>query len=75
VRAVGGSSIRSGRLEMTRAIRRVSSGLSPPRVIVSAWIADKRGQLFRKSEVEHWLGRPIEDPQMGRVSKAGDKPD
>jgi hypothetical protein len=32
-----------------------------PRESAESWITDKRGQLFRKSEVEQWLGRPIED--------------
>jgi hypothetical protein len=33
-----------------------------PRESAENWMTDKRGQLYRKSEVEQWLGQPIEDP-------------
>jgi hypothetical protein len=31
-----------------------------PRESAENWITDERGFLFRKSEVEHWLGQSIE---------------
>jgi hypothetical protein len=31
-----------------------------PRESAQSWITDKRGLLFRKSEVELWLGQSIE---------------
>jgi hypothetical protein len=31
-----------------------------PRETAENWIRDKRGLLFRKAEVEHWLGRSME---------------
>jgi hypothetical protein len=31
-----------------------------PQESAKGWMADKRGLLYRKSEVEHWLGQPIE---------------
>jgi len=31
-----------------------------PRESAENWITDERGFLFRRSEVEHWLGQSIE---------------
>jgi hypothetical protein len=31
-----------------------------PRETAENWIRDKRGLLFRKAEVEHWLGQSME---------------
>jgi hypothetical protein len=31
-----------------------------PQGSAKGWMTDKRGLLYRKSEVERWLGQPIE---------------